>query len=201
MARKPDELRKEILNLQKTYQTCNTNGIIKKEDENLDISEVNNDQVFEAVVYDGGITNIDFMMPEDERKLLEKNLDVYENVEQMQKILKVAKNNKKLSQQVRELEMIDECNDVIKSTNKIMSNPRNIQIINELIENAFEKGDLESVSKAYKNLGAVNKSMVDARQNLVKNLSGSLNKKNTKIAFKFTNDNGEEFSMGCELGD
>ena len=43
--------------------------------------------------------------------------------------------------------------------------------------------------------------MVDARQNLVKNLSGSLNKKNTKIAFKFTNDNGEEFSMGCELGD
>ena len=201
MARKPDELRKEILDLQKTYQTCNTNGIIKKEDENLDISKVNNDQVFEAVVYDGGITNIDFMMPEDERKLLEKNLDVYENVEQMQKILKIAKNNKKLSQQVRELEMIDECNDVIKSTNQIMSNPRNIQIINELIENAFEKGDLESVSKAYKNLGAVNKSMVDARQNLVKNLSGSLNKKNTKIAFKFTNDNGEEFSMGCELGD
>ena len=201
MARKPDELRKEILDLQKTYQTCNTNGIIKKEDENLDISKVNNDQVFEAVVYDGGVTSIDFMMPEDERKLLEKNLDVYENVEQMQKILKIAKNNKKLSQQVRELEMIDECNDVIKSTNQIMSNPRNIQIINELIENAFEKGDLESVSKAYKNLGAVNKSMVDARQNLVKNLSGSLNKKNTKIAFKFTNDNGEEFSMGCELGD
>ena len=201
MPRKPDELRKEILNLQKSYQTCNTNGIIKKEDENLDISEVNKDQVFEAVVYDGGVTSIDFMMPEDERKLLEKNLDVYENVEQMQKILKIAKNNKKLSQQVRELEMIDECNDVIKSTNEIMSNPRNIQIINELIENAFEKGDLESVSKAYKNLGAVNKAMVDARQNLVKNLSGSLNKKNTKIAFKFTNDNGEEFSMGCELGD
>lgn len=201
MPRKPDELRKEILALQKTYQTCNTNGIVKKEDENIDISKVNNEQVVEAVVYDGGITNIDFMMPEDERELLEKNLDVYENVEQMQKILKIAKNNKKLSQQVRELEMIDECNDVIKSTNKIMSNPRNIQIINELIENAFEKGDLESVSKAYKNLGAVNKSMVDARQNLVKNLSGSLNKKNTKIAFKFTNDNGEEFSMGCELGD
>ena len=201
MPRKPDELRKEILNLQKSYQTCNTNGIIKKEDENLDISEVNKDQVFEAVVYDGGVTSIDFMMPEDERKLLEKNLDVYENVEQMQKILKIAKNNKKLSQQVRELEMIDECNDVIKSTNKIMSNPRNIQIINELIENAFEKGDLESVSKGYKNLGAENKEMVDARQNLVKNLSGSLNKKNTKIAFKFTNDNGEEFSMGCELGD
>lgn len=200
MPRKPDELRKEILALQKTYQTCNTNGIVKKEDENIDISKVNNEQVVEAVVYDGGITNIDFMMPEDERELLEKNLDVYENVEQMQKILKIAKNNKKLSQQVRELEMIDECNDVIKSTNKIMSNPRNIQIINELIENAFEKGDLESVSKAYKNLGAVNKSMVDARQNLVKNLSGSLNKKNTKIAFKFTNDNGEEFSMGCELG-
>ena len=201
MPRKPDELRKEILALQKTYQTCNTNGIVKKEDENIDISKVNNEQVVEAVVYDGGITNIDFMMPEDERELLEKNLDVYENVEQMQKILKIAKNNKKLSQQVRELEMIDECNDVIKSTNKIMSNPRNIQIINELIENAFEKGDLESVSKAYKNLGAVNKAMVDARQNLVKNLSGSLNKKNTKIAFKFTNDNGEEFSMGCELGD
>ena len=119
----------------------------------------------------------------------------------MQKVLKVAKNNKKISQQIREIEMIDECNDVIRATNSIMANPKNVQIINALIGEAFEKGDLESVSKAYKALGAVNKSMIDARQNLVKNLSTSLNKKNTKIAFKFTNDSGEEFSMGCELGE
>ena len=201
MPRKPDKLKNEILNLQKTVQDCNANGIIVKEESNIDVDSLSENKVLEATVYNGGITSIDFMMPEEERELLEKNLNVYENVEEMQKVLKVAKNNKKISQQIREIEMIDECNDVIRATNSIMANPKNVQIINALIGEAFEKGDLESVSKAYKALGAVNKSMIDARQNLVKNLSTSLNKKNTKIAFKFTNDSGEEFSMGCELGE
>ena len=67
---------------------------------------ITDQEIQEAIVYSNEVTSIDFSMPEDEREILEKNLNMYSNLEQMQKVLNIAKKNKKISEDIKSLELI-----------------------------------------------------------------------------------------------
>ena len=73
---------------------------------NKEIEPTEND-IQDAVVYSNEVTSIDFMMPEDERKIIEKNLNLYGNVNEMKKVLNIAKSNKLLSEEIRTLELVE----------------------------------------------------------------------------------------------
>ena len=49
--------------------------------------EPTDQEIQDAIVYENGVTSIDFMLPEDEREILEKNLNQYSDIEKMQKVL------------------------------------------------------------------------------------------------------------------
>ena len=69
---------------------ANTAFLVPKE-ENRELSE---NEIQEAIVYENGVTSLDFMLPEDEREILDKNLNNYSDLEKMQKALNLAKKNK-----------------------------------------------------------------------------------------------------------
>ena len=78
----------------------------------VDVIEVTDKQVEDAVVYENGVTSIDFMMPEKEREILENNLNVYQDVDKTNKLLKKATTNMKIRQGIKELEQIDKLGDI-----------------------------------------------------------------------------------------
>lgn len=154
-------------------------------------------EIQDAVVYEGGVTSIDFMMPEDERKILEQNLNKYSDVEKMQKVLNVAKKNKLLQEDIETLNQIAKTDQLINSIYDVMNDPRNIQMINEYIRQKLESG--QDVAKAYKEIGLMNKAMIDAREGMLRRMRAGNSGKKAKIALKFTNDSGEDFQLGAEV--
>lgn len=163
----------------------------KKED-----VEVTEEIIQDAIVYENGATSIDFMMPEEERAILEKNLNNYSDMEKMQKALNMAKKNKLMSEDLKTLELVTKTGELTNNIFDIMNDPRNLQMLNDYIQRKFEEGD---VAKAYKEIGLMNKAMIDARDGMLNKMRVGKSGKNAKIAIKFTNDSGEDFQLGAEI--
>ena len=149
----------------------------------------------DTIVYENGVTSIDFMMPEDEREILEKNLNKYSDVEKMQKVLQIAKKNKLLSEDLKTLELVTKTGDFSDKLFDLLMDENNLAVLEAYIRRKFEEGD---IAKAYKEVGLLNKAMLDAREGMLQKLRAGKSGKKAKIALKFTNDNGEDFQLGVE---
>lgn len=154
-------------------------------------------EIQDAIVYENGVTSIDFMLPEEERKILEQNLNQYSDMEKMQKVLNMAKKNKMMKEEVETLNQISKADQLINNMYEVMNDPRNIEMINKYIQQKLESG--QDVAKAYKELGLMNKAMMDAREGMLNRLRAGKSGKKAKIALKFTNDSGDDFQLGAEL--
>ena len=158
--------------------------------------EATDEQINDAVVYNGEVTSIDFMMPEEERAILEQNLNVYGDVKQMQKVLNAAKRNKLISEEIKSLELIGKTGYVSSKLFDMMIDPKNLATLEKYLQRKFEEGD---IAKAYKEVGLTAKLMLDAREAMQNKMKAGKSGKTAKIALKFTNDNGEDFQLGAEV--
>ena len=172
---------------------ANSVFLVPKE-ENRELSE---QEIRDAIVYTNGVTSLDFMLPEEEREILDKNLNNYSDMEKMQKALNLAKKNKLLSEDVKTLGQISKANELIDNMFDVMNNPDNIDMINKYIRQKLEAG--QDVAKAYKEIGLMAKAMIDAREGMISKLKTNKSGKNMKIAIKFTNDSGEDFQLGADI--
>ena len=176
---------------QADFEMINTAFLVPKEEVNATDKHVE-----EAVVYDGEVTSIDFMLPENERAILEKNLNMYGDVKEMQKVLNIAKNNKLISEDIKTLELVSKTGEFSNKLFDLLMNEENLAVLQEYIRRKFDEGD---IAKAYKEVGLLNKAMLDARETMINKLKMTKTGKSAKIALKFTNDNGEDFQLGAEV--
>ena len=174
---------------QADFEMINTAFLVPKEEVNATDKDVE-----EAVVYDGEVTSIDFMLPENERAILEKNLNMYGDVKEMQKVLNIAKNNKLISEDIKTLELVSKTGEFSNKLFDLLMNEENLAVLQEYIRRKFDEGD---IAKAYKEVGLLNKAMLDARETMINKLKMTKTGKSAKIALKFTNDNGEDFQLGA----
>lgn len=158
--------------------------------------EATDEEVTDAVVYENGATSIDFMMPEDEREILEKNLNTYGDLKKMQEVLNVAKKNKAISEDLKSLEIISKLGDFSNKIFDMLMDEKNMAVLEQYIQRKFEEGD---IAKAYKEVGLLNKAMLDAREGMIQKLKAGRSGKKAKIALKFTNDSGEDYQLGAEI--
>ena len=154
------------------------------------------EEIHEAIVYENGVTSIDFMLPEDEREILEKNLNQYSDIEKMQKVLNIAKKNKMISEDLKTLELVTKTGEFSNKLFDLLMNENNLKVLEEYIRRKFEEGD---VAKAYKEVGLLNKAMLDAREGMLQKMRVGNSGKKAKIALRFTNDSGEDFQLGAEI--
>ncbi len=150
-----------------------------------------------TVVYKDGITSVDFMLPDDERAILEENLNVYSDIEKMNNTLKVAQKNMQLRQKVKDLSLVDKYSDLIDATQKKEAEMLQIVLDEDYFKRLAAK-DPEKAFKALKSIGDFNKTNVEAREEIVKRLTGRSSNKKFKINLKFSNDSGEEYEFGVE---
>ena len=176
---------------QADFEMINTAFLVPKEEVNATDKDIE-----EAVVYDGEVTSIDFMLPENERAILEKNLNMYGDVKEMQKVLNIAKNNKLISEDIKTLELVSKTGEFSNKLFDLLMNEENLAVLQEYIRRKFDEGD---IAKAYKEVGLLNKAMLDARETMINKLKMTKTGKSAKIALKFTNDNGEDFQLGAEV--
>ena len=169
--------------------------LVSKEESN----EISKELVQDAVIYENGVTSLDFMLPEDEREILDRNLNNYGDLEKMQKALNLAKKNKLLSEDVKTLGQISKADELIDNMFDVMNNPENIEMINRYIRQKLEAG--QDVAKSYKEIGLMAKAMIDAREGMLSKLKANKTGKNMRIAVKFTNDSGEDFQLGADISD
>ncbi len=174
---------------------ANSMFLVPKE-ENEEITE---EQIQNAVIYENGVTSLDFMLPDDEREILDKNLNNYSDMEKMKKALNLAKKNKLLSEDVKTLGQIAKADELINNMFDVMNNPENIEMINKYIRQKLESG--QDVAKAYKEIGLMAKAMIDAREGMISKMKTNKTGKNMKIAIKFTNDSGEDFQLGADINE
>lgn len=172
---------------------ANTAFLIPNEEE----QKISEQEVQDAVIYENGVTSLDFMLPDDEREILDKNLNNYSDMEKMKKALNLAKKNKLLSEDVKTLNQISKANELIDNMFDVMNNPENIDMINQYIRQKLENG--QDVAKAYKEIGLMAKAMIDAREGMISKMKTNKSGKNMKIAIKFTNDSGEDFQLGADI--
>lgn len=158
--------------------------------------EVTEKDVQEAIIYTNEVTSIDFMMPEDEREILEKNLNMYGNTKELRKVLNIAKGNKLLSEELKTLELVGKTGELSNKLFDLMTNEENLAVLEAYIQRKFEEGD---IAKAYKEIGLLNKAMLDAREAMLNKLKTNKSGKTARIALKFTNDSGEDFQLGAEI--
>lgn len=154
------------------------------------------EEVKDAIVYENGATSIDFIMPEEERAILEKNLNMYSDLEKMQKVLNIAKKNKSISEDLKTLELIDKTGNLSNKIFDLMTDPKNLAVLEQYIQRKFDEGD---IAKAYKEIGLMNKALLDAREGMMNKLKTGNTGKKARIALKFTNDSGEDFQLGAEI--
>ena len=172
---------------------ANTAFLIPNEEE----QKISEQEVQDAVIYENGVTSLDFMLPDDEREILHRNLNNYSDMEKMKKALNLAKKNKLLSEDVKTLNQISKANELIDNMFDVMNNPENIDMINQYIRQKLENG--QDVAKAYKEIGLMAKAMIDAREGMISKMKTNKSGKNMKIAIKFTNDSGEDFQLGADI--
>lgn len=158
--------------------------------------EVTEEQIQEAIVLPDGSTSIDFMMPEQEREILEKNINMYGDMEKMKKLLNVAKANKMISEDLKTLELVSKTGELSEKLFDLMTNEDNLAVLEQYIQRKFEEGD---IAKAYKDVGMINKAMLDARETMLQKIKAGKSGKKARIALKFTNDSGEDFQLGADI--
>lgn len=158
--------------------------------------EATQEEIDNAIVLSNNATSIDFMMPEQEREIIERNLNLYSDMEAMQKVLNIAKKNKKMSEDIKTLDLISKMGEISDLLSETLVDERTRQALIENIQQQIEEGD---IMKGYKELATANKIMLDARQELMKSLNSQGNKRSARIALKFENDNGEDFELGVEV--
>lgn len=158
--------------------------------------EPSEEEIKDAVVYSNEVTSIDFMMPEDEREILEKNLNLYSDVKEMKRVLNIAKSNKLLSEDIKTLELVSKTGEFSNRLFDLLMNEDNLEVLEEYIQRKFEEGD---IAKAYKEVGLLNKAMLDAREGMLNKLRVGKSGKTARIALKFTNDSGDDFQLGAEV--
>ena len=164
--------------------------------EEVNVDNIPEEKIQEAMVYENGVTSIDFMMPEKEREIIESNINQYSDMTKMKKLLNIAKQNKVLSEEVETLNLIAKTDKLTNQIFDVMTSPENIQKLEEYIQQKLEKGD---VAKAYKEIGLMNKAMLDAREGMLNKLKTNQSGKTSKIVLKFTNDSGQDFQLGAEI--
>lgn len=158
--------------------------------------ELTEKDIEEAIVLPNGATSIDFMMPEDEREILEKNMNVYGDMEKMKKLLNTAKANKMISEDLKSLELISKTGQLTDRIFELMLNEDNLAVLEEYIQRKFDEGD---IAKAYKEIGMMNKALLDARETMIQKMKVGKSGKKARIALKFTNDSGEDFQLGADI--
>lgn len=158
--------------------------------------EVTEEDIENAVVLPDGATSIDFMMPEKERQILEKNLNLYGDMDKMKKVLNVAKSNKVISEELKSLELISKTGELSDRIFELMLKEENLEVLEQYIQRKFEEGD---IAKAYKEIGMMNKAILDARETMLQKLKAGRSGKKARIALKFTNDSGEDFQLGADI--
>lgn len=158
--------------------------------------EVTEEQVQEAIILPDGATSIDFMMPEQEREILEKNLNMYGDMEKMKKMLNIAKSNKMISEDLKTLELVSKTGELSDRIFDLMLNEDNLAVLEAYIQRKFEEGD---IAKAYKEIGMMNKALLDARETMLQKMKAGRSGKKARIALKFTNDSGEDFQLGADI--
>lgn len=158
--------------------------------------EVTEEDIENAVVLPDGATSIDFMMPEKEREILEKNLNLYGDMDKMKKVLNVAKSNKVISEELKSLELISKTGELSDRIFELMLKEENLEVLEQYIQRKFEEGD---IAKAYKEIGMMNKAILDARETMLQKLKAGRSGKKARIALKFTNDSGEDFQLGADI--
>lgn len=158
--------------------------------------EVTEEQIQEAIVLPDGATSIDFMMPEQEREILEKNLNMYGDMEKMKKMLNIAKSNKMISEDLKTLELVSKTGELSDRIFDLMLSEDNLAVLEQYIQRKFEEGD---VAKAYKEIGMMNKALLDARETMLQKMRAGKSGKKARIALKFTNDSGEDFQLGADI--
>ena len=158
--------------------------------------EVTEEEAREAIVLPDGATSIDFMMPEQEREILEKNLNMYGDMEKMKKMLNIAKSNKMISEDLKTLELVSKTGELSDRIFDLMLNEDNLAVLEAYIQRKFEEGD---IAKAYKEIGMMNKALLDARETMLQKMKAGRSGKKARIALKFTNDSGEDFQLGADI--
>ena len=158
--------------------------------------KITEEDVEEAVVLPGGATSVDFMMPEEEREILEKNLNVYGDMKKMKELLNTAKANKVISEALKTLELISKTGELSERIFDLMLNEDNLAVLEQYIQRKFEEGD---IAKAYKEIGMMNKALLDARETMLQKMKAGKSGKKARIALKFTNDSGEDFQLGADI--
>lgn len=158
--------------------------------------KITEEDVEEAVVLPGGATSVDFMMPEEEREILEKNLNVYGDMKKMKELINTAKANKVISEDLKTLELISKTGELSERIFDLMLNEDNLAVLEQYIQRKFEEGD---IAKAYKEIGMMNKALLDARETMLQKMKAGKSGKKARIALKFTNDSGEDFQLGADI--
>lgn len=159
--------------------------------------EVTDEEIKDAVVYSNGVTSIDFMMPEEERAILEKNLNMYSDVDKMNKLLNLAKKNKSISEDLKTMEIISQLGNLTNGITETLASEDNLEILNRYLKRLVENdGD---VADAFKKIALANKAMLDARESMLAKVRAGKSGKKAKIALKFTNDSGEEYMLGASI--
>lgn len=158
--------------------------------------EVTEEDIDNAIVLNNGMTSVDFMMPENERQILEENLNLYNNLEQTQKILNVAKRNKKVSEDIKTLQLISKTGDFANQAFDVLNDDKVLASLMSAFRKKVEKGE---TGKAVKELATAIKIILDARQEMIKSLNSQGSKKSARIALKFTNESGDEVQMGVDI--
>lgn len=158
--------------------------------------EATEEEIEQAIVLPNGATNIDFMMPEEEREILEKNLNVYGDMEKMKNLLNTAKANKMVSEDLKTLELISKTGKLTDRIFELMMNEDNLEVLEAYIQRKFDEGD---IAKAYKEIGMMNKALLDARETMLAKMKAGKTGKKARIALKFTNDSGEDFQLGADI--
>lgn len=159
--------------------------------------KITDEQIKEAIVLPNGATNIDFMMPEEEKEILQKNLDMYSDTEKMHKLLSLAKKNKLISEDLKTMEIISELGALGMGVTQVLASEQNLQVLNQYIQNLLESGG--DVAKAYKEAALASKAMLDARETMLAKIKAKQSGKAAKIALKFTNSDGEEYALGASI--
>lgn len=159
-------------------------------------NEIDEEDAKQAVILSNEVTSIDFMMPEEEREILEKNLNMYGNIQEMKKVLNAAKANKVLSEDIKTLELISKTGEFSNQLFDLLMNEDNLEVLQKYIQRKFEEGD---IAKAYKEVGLLNKAMLDVREGMLNKLKAGKSGKTAKIVLNFTNDSGQDFQLGAEI--
>lgn len=178
----------------KTEEIALVEGILAEKPE--EEKEVTPEEIEGALVYSNDVTSIDFLMPEDERAILEKNLNIYEDQKKIQETLSIAKKNKKLSEDIKSLDFISKEGELGTKLLDVMTDDQSVEVLLKSFKEKMEKGES---GKAYKELATAYKIIMDARQEKIKQLNTQRSGKASRIALKFQNDSGEEIQLGVEI--